>query len=85
MEYFEEAVRVDLSKSIHDQLTDIVNRAVRKGYDLAKAELIHCKDCKYFINSNEKCQLIETRLHFYERDKRWTEDSFCSWAERKTE
>lgn len=45
--------------------------------------VIRCKDCKYFIDSNEQCQLIDTRLHFYERYKRWTEDSFCSWAERK--
>lgn len=45
-------------------------------------ELIRCKGCKYFINSGEKCLLIDTRLNFYERDKRWTEDSFCAWAER---
>lgn len=48
-------------------------------------ELIRCKDCKYYFKSDEKCQLIDTRLHFYEANKRWTEDSFCSWAERKTE
>ena len=46
-------------------------------------ELIRCKDCKYYFKSDEKCQLIDTRLHFYEANKRWTEDSFCSWAERK--
>lgn len=45
-------------------------------------ELIRCKDCRYFINSNEQCQLINTRLFFYEREKKWTKDSFCSWAER---
>lgn len=47
-------------------------------------QIIKCEDCKYYLKSNEECQLIKTRLHFYETDKRWTEDSFCSWAERKT-
>lgn len=45
-------------------------------------ELIRCKDCKYYLNSNEECQLISTRLHLHEMDKRWTEDCFCAWAER---
>ena len=57
--------------------------SIVKGYDAG--ELIRCKDCKYYFKSDEKCQLIDTRLHFYESDKRWTEDSFCSWAERKDE
>lgn len=48
-------------------------------------QVVRCKDCKYYLSSNEKCQLIDTRLHFYEEDKRWAEDSFCSWAERKEE
>jgi len=45
--------------------------------------VIRCKDCKYYLNSNEKCGLVDTRLHFYETDKVWTEDSFCSWGERR--
>lgn len=48
-------------------------------------ELVRCKDCKYYFKSDEKCQLIDTRLHFYETDKRWAEDSFCSWAERRND
>ena len=55
------------------------------GYLEPVKELIRCKDCKYYFKSNEKCQLIDTRLHFYETDKRWADDSFCSWAERKEE
>ena len=47
--------------------------------------VVRCKDCKYYLKSDEKCQLIDTRLHFYETDKRWAEGSFCSWAERKEE
>ena len=49
------------------------------------SELVRCKDCKYYLKSDEKCQLIDTRLHFYETGKRWAEDSFCSWAKRKEE
>lgn len=46
-------------------------------------EVVRCKDCKYYLNSNEKCGLVDTRLCFYETDKVWTEDSYCSWGERK--
>ena len=44
--------------------------------------VVRCKDCKYYMQSNEKCELIDTRLHFYETDKVWTGDDFCSWGER---
>lgn len=45
--------------------------------------VVRCKDCKYYLNSNEKCAMLDTRLHFYETDKVWSSDCFCSWAERK--
>lgn len=45
-------------------------------------EVVRCKDCKYYLKSNEKCALIDTRLLFYETDKVWCSDGFCSWAER---
>lgn len=51
----------------------------------AQPEIIRCKDCKYYLNSNEKCALIDTRLNFYATDKIWNGDCFCSWAERKTD
>lgn len=43
----EEAIKAELSKGIHAQLTDIVNKTYQKGYEKAMAELIHCKDCKF--------------------------------------
>ena len=46
-------------------------------------EVVRCKDCKYYLNSNETCELISTRLHFYDTDKVWVGDCFCSWGERK--
>lgn len=69
----EEAVRADMSKAIHDQLADIVNKAVRKGYDLAKAELIHCKDCKHWDRG--RCEQNDY--------SKWDADDFCSWAEKE--
>ena len=45
--------------------------------------VVRCKECKYYLHSNEKCELIDTRLHFYETRNRWTDDDFCSWGERK--
>ena len=45
--------------------------------------VVRCKDCKFHLNSNEKCGLVDTRLHFYETDKVWTEDCFCAWGERR--
>lgn len=55
------------------------------GYKDVAVELIRCKDCKYYLNSEEECQLLIARLHFYETGNRWAEDSFCSWAEREEE
>ena len=46
-------------------------------------EVVRCKDCKYYLQSNEKCELVDTRLRFYETDKTWTGDCFCSWGERR--
>lgn len=45
--------------------------------------VVRCKDCKYYLRSNEECQLIDTRLRFYETRKTWTGESHCSWGERK--
>lgn len=50
----------------------------------AKPKIIGCKDCKYYLDSKEKCELIDTRLHFYETNKTWDEGCFCSWAERRS-
>lgn len=55
------------------------------GAYLSHEEIIRCRDCKHYLNSNEKCELIDTRLHFYETDKVWTADCFCAWAERRTD
>ena len=56
--------------------------------DLAKGNIvkvIRCKDCKYYLKSDEECDLIQSRLLLFMEDKRWTEDSFCSWAKRRND
>lgn len=58
---------------------------IEDASDVDVVEVVRCKDCKFYLNSNEKCGLIDTRLHFYETDKVWTEDCFCSWGERREE
>ena len=71
----EEAIKAELSKGIHAQLTDIINKAVRKGYDKAMAELTHCKDCKHWERG--RCEQNDY--------SKWNADDFCSWAERREE
>ena len=56
---------------------------IEDASDVDVVEVVRCKDCKYYLNSNEKCGLVDTRLRFYETDKVWTEDSFCAWGERR--
>ena len=75
----EEAIKAELSKGIHAQLTDIINKAVRKGYDKAMAELTHCKDCKH--HKGYDCD----RLYGFQDAFTVTDDDFCSRAERKEE
>lgn len=47
--------------------------------------VVRCKDCKHYFFSNERCALIDTRLHFYETDKAWTSDCYCAWGERRND
>ena len=75
----EEAIKAELSKGIHAQLTDIINKAVRKGYDKAMAELTHCKDCKHWQCDDEETYCDE--LGIFGTDM----NSYCSYAKRKEE
>lgn len=63
---------------------------VAQGIEMIKSlptadvvEIVRCKDCVYYLNSSEKCDLIDTRLHFYETANTWTGDCFCCWGERR--
>ena len=63
-------------------VTDEAVEAVKEKLNAMPREVVRCKDCKFYLNSSEKCALIDTRLNFYETDKRWTEEDYCSWGER---
>ena len=74
-----------LSRVFKTQLSvaDVIDQIDRE--DTIEPEIVRCKDCKFYYNSNESCQLIDTRLKFYETNKTWVNDCFCSWAERRTD
>jgi hypothetical protein len=63
--------------------TSEVAIAVENAPTVDAVQVVRCRECKHYLNSNEKCGLIDTRLHFYETDNVWTADCFCSWGERK--
>ena len=48
-------------------------------------EIVRCKDCKYYLESNETCGMVSVRLMFYADGKRWTDNCFCCWGERREE
>lgn len=61
-------------------------RALEYDFNMPTAdvvEVVRCKDCRHYLYSNEKCDLIDTRLNFYATDKIWTNDCFCAWGERR--
>lgn len=49
------------------------------------SELVRCRDCRYYMRSDELCEMIAARLHLYECGKQWNEDSFCCWGKRRGE
>jgi hypothetical protein len=60
-----------------------IRRVIDDAPTVDAVPVVRCRDCKYYLHSNEKCELIDTRLHFYETRNRWTDDDFCAWGERK--
>lgn len=68
---------------LHLFCEDTIKQFLISADTVDAVEVVRCKDCRFYLQSNEKCELVDTRLHFYETDKRWTEDSYCSWGERR--
>lgn len=71
-------VREDCYDAMHSIVEMINNAPV-----VDAVPVVRCKGCKYYFNSNEQCGLFNTRLRFYETDKSWSVNSFCSWGERR--
>lgn len=80
---------IDADALILDYVYDLDNNYVADLDDIRNMQtvdavpVVRCKECKYYLSSNEKCALLDTRLHFYETDKVWSSDCFCGWAERR--
>ena len=47
----------------------------------AQPEVIHCKDCKYYLVGSDGLKYC----HKHDDDILWQDDDFCSKAERRTE
>ena len=85
-DYISREAAVDAMRIIHNPNTARAVMSVVALRELTAAdvvELVRCRDCKYYMKSNEQCELVDTRLKFYSTHKRWTEESFCSWGKRK--
>lgn len=67
--------------------TEIQHKALKEAIErvpTVDAEpVVRCRDCKFYLYSEEMCGLLNTRLHFYETDNVWTRNCFCSWGERR--
>ncbi len=76
-------IEIDMSEEISAYDAIVFEEMVNKQPTADVVEVVRCKNCKYYLRSNEKCELLDTRLHFYETDNTWTEDAFCAWGERR--
>lgn len=60
-----------------------------KGYRAAKDEIVHCKDCKYFLDRQSKNHqgicMCEGKETVYGSEFHPFESDFCNYAERKDE
>ena len=76
---------IDEAKRIFDTIIDVQPTVEQPQTNETEnmVEIVRCKDCQFYLQSNEKCELVDTRLHFYETDKTWTGDCYCSWGERR--
>lgn len=45
--------------------------------------VVRCKDCRYYRQWSGNCELLTTRLRFYDLDKQASPDAFCSYGERR--
>lgn len=53
------------------------------GSYLSHDRVVRCRDCKYWLGSDEMCLLRTARLLAYEKHEALKEDGFCSSGERK--
>ena len=68
-----------LDKALAEELNDAYRNGYIGGLEEEKQKIIHCKDCKHCVTAPSGilcCGLLHGLV-------KMTEDSFCSYAERK--
>ena len=71
----------NLERSIGKSIIEILDDVGRDIDRLPPAEpkTVRCKDCRYYNSQEKEC------LDLLGYGRRWEEDDFCSYAERRTE
>ena len=74
----EQKLTKEYEQSVIETVDEILNTARReRGMAEAQAKIVMCKDCKYRGGlSGVYCDIVEKMVGV---------DSFCSWAERRTD
>ena len=62
---------------------EMIMKHTYNGRYLPVQELVRCKDCKFWMDSDEMCLLRTSRLLAYEMRKVLKPDGFCSGGERR--
>lgn len=77
----EEAVKRDVDKSLEEWAKYFYSL----GYEAAKSEIVHCKDCKYWPNKAityaSADPYLESYPHCFHQDGNW----YCGDAEKEEE
>lgn len=62
----------------HDATEQAYRNGYEAGYNAAKDEIVHCKDCvySYFVSQYSKCECSRLGILLFS-------DDFCSFGERK--
>ena len=50
---------------------------IEDASDVDVVEVVRCKDCRYYNSEEKEC------LDLFGHGRRWEEDDFCSYAERR--
>ena len=62
---------------------EMIMKHTYNGRYLPIQEVVRCKDCKYWMGSDEMCLLRTSRLLAYEKHEPLKPDGFCSGGERR--
>lgn len=83
----EQKLTKEYEQSVIEAVDEILNTARReRGKVEAQAEIVRCKDCKHRIEHRHYGDMSESAYTCEGNMDGWIlPDSFCSWAERRTD